>query len=255
MTTRKRIFLIILIVIVSAVAIAAIASRVSNPWNAKHLGELPPPIGFRRVEATEGSYGAFLRDLPLKKRGSIVKLYTGGNANLQLLSAAVVDISVLSNDEQCADMTMRLRAEYLWSQGRYGDICFTSLDGKANPYTGGDSRKALESYLRRMYGICNTTSVFLETKERPLEEIQPGDVLVYKTRKKGHYGHAILVADVAKRSDGKIAVLCVEGNTPAREAHVVRNPNPLRNPWFILSGDEGYQVSFFHFHRNELRHY
>ena len=255
MTTRKRILLIGLIAIAAAAAIVAVAARVSNPRNAWRLGDLPTPMGFRRVEAQAGSYGAFLRDLPLKGRGSKVKLYTGGNAHFQFLSAAVLDIPVLSNDEQCADMTMRLRAEYLWSQGRFGEICFTSLDGKRNPYTGGDTRKALESYLRRMYGICNTTSVFLETKERPLEEVQPGDVLVYKSRKKGRYGHAVLVADVAKSRDGRTAILCVEGNTPAREAHVVRNPDPFRNPWFIVSGKDGYQISAFRFRKDELRHY
>ena len=51
-------------------------------------------------------------------------------------------------------------------------------------------------------------------------------------------------------------LLCVEGNTPAREAHVLRNPNPLRNPWFILNGNEDVlYLSFFHFNKNEIRHY
>lgn len=44
------------------------------------------------------------------------------NPCFQWLSAAVIDMPMLSNAEQCADMTMRLRSEYLFSQGRYSEI-------------------------------------------------------------------------------------------------------------------------------------
>lgn len=44
------------------------------------------------------------------------------NARFQWLSAAVIDMPMLSNAEQCADMTMRLRSEYLFCQGRYSEI-------------------------------------------------------------------------------------------------------------------------------------
>ena len=163
---------------------------------------------------------------------------------------------VLSRDEQCADVTMRLRAEYLWQNGQYNEICFTSVNGKKQPYSGGSSRKAFEKYLRTVYGSCNTTSVFRETQERPLKDIQPGDVLVYPSRHKGVYGHAVLVADVARNKSGKMAVLCIEGNTPAREAHVIRNLNPFHNPWFVLSEKaDSYYISVFRFNKNELRHY
>lgn len=228
---------------------------ISNPWNAKRIGELPCPVGYSRI-STEDSYTEFIRDLPLKKRGSFVHLYTGGIARLQFLSAGVVDMPILSNSEQCADMAMRIRAEYLFKEGRYGEIRFTDVNGKRQAYEGGSSREAFEKYLRHVYGVCNTASVFKETKARELKNVQPGDILVYPSRQKGRYGHAILVADVARNKSGKFAILCVEGNTPAREAHIVRNPNPFQNPWFKLKGDEDIiHISFFHFNKNELRHY
>ena len=87
----------------------------------------------------------WLRELPLKKKGSKVKLYTGGDANYQWLSTAVIDLPILSNAEQCADMTMRIRSEYLFSQGRYSEIRFTDVNGKRLQYQGGGSRKALEN--------------------------------------------------------------------------------------------------------------
>ena len=54
----------------------------------------------------------------------------------------------------------------------------------------------------------------------------------------------------------KLPLMCAEGNTPARDAHIVRNYNPFRNPWTIFdSDDEVLRVGGFHFNKNELRHY
>ena len=98
-------------------------------------------------------------------------------------------------------------------------------------------------------------SVSRETKPRPISEVQPGDVLVYPARYGRKYGHAVIVVDVARNGD-KVAIMCAEGNTPAREAHIVRNPNPLENPWFFFDGDEStLWISVFHFGKDELRHY
>ncbi len=227
-------------------------SLTSNPWNVRTVGDISTPIGYTRVD---GSYAKFMRSLPLKKKGSKVKLFTGGNARLQYLSAAVIDIPMLSNAEQCADMTMRLRAEYLFSQGRYSEIRFRDVNGNTLQYRGGNSRKALEKFLKKAYGVCSTFSVSRETEPRKISEVQPGDVLVYPARKAKRMGHALIVIDVARRGK-KVAIMCAEGNTPAREAHVVRNLNPIYNPWFFFDGDENILlVSVFHFNKNELRHY
>lgn len=227
-------------------------SQTSNPWNAKCIGDISAPLGYTRVD---GSYAEWLRTLPLKEKGSKVKLYTGGDANYQLLSTGVIDLPMLSNAEQCADMTMRLRAEYLFSQGRYSEIRFTDVNGNLLQYHGGASRKALEKFLKKAYGVCSTFSVSRETEPRKISEVQPGDVLVYPARKIEGMGHALIVVDVA-RNGKKVAIMCAEGNTPARELHIVRNLNPLSNPWFFFDGDEStLWVSVFHFGKNELRHY
>ena len=150
---------------------------------------------------------------------------------------------------------MRLRAEYLFSQGRYSEIQFTDVNGNRLQYHGGASREALEKYLRKVYGVCSTFSVSRETEPRKISEVQPGDVLVYPARKTEGMGHALIVVDVA-RNGKKVAIMCAEGNTPARELHIVRNLNPLSNPWFFFDGDEStLWVSVFHFGKNELRHY
>ena len=77
------------------------ASTTTNPWNAATLGQIPTPMGYKRVEAPAGSYAEFLRALPLKPRGSKVHYYTGGRARYRVLYGAVVDYPLLSNFEQC----------------------------------------------------------------------------------------------------------------------------------------------------------
>ena len=111
----KRIFLIltILLSLFTIITVWLFSSyNKSNPWKAKTIGDIPVPAGFSRVEAVEGSYADFLRRQPLKEKGAKIELFTGGNANYQWLGAAVIDNTLLSNYEQCADVTMRLRAEY-----------------------------------------------------------------------------------------------------------------------------------------------
>ena len=254
-TKNKRILRFILWGSLFFVFTVVLLFAISNPWNAKCIGDIPTTEGFTRSSGDD-SYTSFLRAIPLKKRGTFVHLHNGKFARLQLLSAGVIDWPVLSQHEQCADVTMRIRAEYLWKTKQYGKINFKTVSGKNQPYSGGSSRKELEKYLRNIYGYSNTTSVYHETKVRDLNDVKPGDILVYPSRHKGAYGHAVFVADVARNKSGEIAILCVEGNTPAREAHVVRNPNPFRNPWFVFNGDEkDIWVSVFRFNRNELKHY
>lgn len=229
----KKVFKVIgVLVLVGLIACGIVwwYSRTSNPWNALTVGDISTPVGYTRVD---GSCADFMRSLPLKKRGSKVQLYTGGDARYLFLSTGVIDMPILSNSEQCADMTMRLRAEYLFSRGCYSEIRFRDVNGNTLQYHGGASHKALEKFLKRPYGVCSTFSVSREMTPRPISEVQPGDVLVYPARKLEGMGHALIVIDVA-RNGKKVAIMCAEGNTPARELHIVRNLNPIQNPWFFF---------------------
>jgi hypothetical protein len=251
-----RTFLVLLVVGLIGGGWLYYVSTHSNPWHAETIGDIPAPKGYSRVEASKGSYAEYLRNLPLKEAGTKIQLFTGGNANLQWLGTAVIDNPLLSNYEQCADVTMRLRAEYLWQQGRYSDICFRDVNGNNVRYKGGSSRKLFEKYMRQIYGICSTYSVFNETSPRSIKDVQAGDVLVYPARMGAKYGHAVLVVDVAKNASGKVAIMCAEGNTPARDQHIVRNLNPLDNPWFFFDeSDDVFVVGPFYFNKNELRCY
>ena len=232
-------------------------SKTSNPNNYKTIGEIPEPWGYVRINGDDVAYTNYLRSLPLKERGSKVQLYTGGDGRFQSLNYAVVDMPLLSNAEQCADVCMRLRAEYLFNTGQYGRIRFQNVNGKTLSYGGSSSRKSFERYLRNLYGVASTFSLSREMKTRRLADMQPGDVFVYPARYGQQYGHAVMVVDVAINKRGKKAFLLAEGNTPAREIHVMRNfENPFRSPWFILDEDaDNLLLAVFHYKANELKHF
>lgn len=263
MKTIKKILIVLLLIVISVLGYGAwilLGSKTSNPNNYKTIGDIPTLWGYERVKGDDAAYSEFLRSLPLNGRGADVMLYTGGRAHFQSLNYAVVDIPLLSNTEQCADVCMRLRAEYLFQTGQYGRIRFRNVNGQTLAYSGGSSRKAFEHYLRNLYGVASTFSLSREMKTRRLADMQPGDVFVYAAvdRPGNHkYGHAVMVVDVAENKDGKKAFLLAEGNTPARNIHVMRNfENPFRSPWFFLDDDADLLLlSVFPYKPNELRHF
>lgn len=256
----KRLFTCVLLLVVAGVCAGLwifYGSKTSNPHNYATIGDIPAPWGYERVSGDDATYSWYLRSLPLKKKGSKVQLYTGGEARFQSLYYAVVDLPLLSNAEQCADVCMRLRAEYLYNTGQYGRIRFQNVNGKTLSYGGGASRKSFERYLKNLYGVASTFSLSREMKTRRLADMQPGDVFVYPARYGHKYGHAIMVVDVAVNKHGKKAFLLAEGNTPARNIHVLRNfENPFRSPWFILDEDaDDLLLAVFHYKASELRHF
>lgn len=259
----KRLFFCVLLLIVvgaSAGLWLLYGSKTSNPHNYATLGDIPTPWGYERIGGDDAAYSQFFRSLPLKEKGTKVQLFTGGDARFQSLNYAVVDLPLLSNEEQCADVCMRLRAEYLFNTGQYGKIHFNSVNGKTMYYGGNSSRNAFERYMRNVYGMASTFSLSRELVQRRLKEIQPGDVFVYAAvdRPGNHkYGHAVMVVDVAQDRHGRKAFLLAEGNTPARNIHVMRNfTNPIRSPWFMLDEDaDNLQLAVFHFKASELRHF
>lgn len=256
----KRIVMLIILVSILGASYGVwiiYGSKTSNPNSYKKVGDIPPPWGYERIIGDDSAYCEFLRSLSLKCKGSEVMLYTGGKSRFQSLNYAVVDMPLLSNAEQCADVCMRLRAEYLFQTRQYGRIRFQNVNGKTLVYGGGSSRQAFERYLRNLYGVASTFSLSREMKNRRLADMQPGDVFVYPARYGQKYGHAVMVVDVAISKGGRKAFLLAEGNTPARNIHILRNfENPFRSPWFILDNDaDNLLLSVFHYKATDLKHF
>jgi len=256
----KRVFLIVMLIAITALGYVGwilFGSSTSNPNNYQTIGEIPTPWGYERINGDDSAYSEFLRSVPLKGKGSEVMLYTGGRSHFQSLNYAVVDMPLLSNAEQCADVCMRLRAEYLYNTRQYNRIRFQDVNGNTMAYNGGKSRRIFEQYLRNLYCVASTFSLSREMKTRRLAEMQPGDVFVYPARYGQKYGHAVIVVDVAINKGGKKAFLLAEGNTPAREIHIMRNfENPFRSPWFVLDPNaDNLILSVFHYKATDLKHF
>lgn len=112
-------------------------------------------------------------------------------------------------------------------------------------------------------GIAKSSSGYASSIiERIATFLQPGDVFVYAAgdhnlegATHSKYGHAIMIVDVAVDEDGNKAFLLAEGNTPARDIHILRNwMNPFASPWFYLDADaKNLYFDCFYYKSDELR--
>ena len=73
------------------------------------------PEGFKRVPYAEGSFSSYIQKYTLLPYDSEVINYDGNPYIYQSGHVGVLDISVPDHGlMQCADVLIRLRAEYLW---------------------------------------------------------------------------------------------------------------------------------------------
>jgi hypothetical protein len=189
----------------------------------------PPPPGSARILVADGSFGAFLRGLPLLPRGADVHLYDGTRKARQDVHAAVVDLDVAPRDlQQCADAVMRLWAEYRWARGL--PVAFHPDPGKSRTLAFDartQDRHAFDRWLAQLFAQAGSAS--LQAELRAVRgAIVPGDVLIQG----GYPGHAVLVLDVAVGSDGRRWLLLGQSYMPAQQFHVLRNPATPASPWY-----------------------
>jgi hypothetical protein len=222
-----------------------------NPYAT--IGAIPLPAGFHRVAEGEGSFGAWLRTVALKK-GTTVYLYNGKPKENQDAQFAVLDVSVGKEDlQQCADAVMRLRAEYLYSQGEYGSITFYTETGQRlnfAEWTSNRRRPAFDAYLRKVFMYCSTRTLARQLVRASLGNVGPGDVLI----RSGSPGHAMLVVDVAENGRGNRVYLLAQSYMPAQDIHIVKNPSDDLNPWYRADSSLGIvETPEYEFKTNELR--
>src|SRR5262249_31014968 len=114
----------LLLVMMNAAFLAGMSMGQDYSWlqhapGERRVASIPPPPGFDRIAVAEGSFGSWLRRLPLEGSNT-VHLYDGTLKGHQAAQFAVVDLDVGKQDlQQCADTVIRLRAEYLYSTRRF----------------------------------------------------------------------------------------------------------------------------------------
>ncbi len=236
----------------------AAAEQLINEEGMTASERIRTPAGYERIELTEGSFGEFLRDLPVKQHGTSVSYYDGGIKPYDV-HEAVIDIDVGTRDlQQCADAVIRLRAEYLYSKGMYDRIHFNFTNGfnakyekwlegsrimvsgnKAYWVENEDRDAGYESfrkYLDMVFAYAGTQSLSQEMKRIGVEEALPGDVFL----KGGTPGHCVILIDMAKNPQtGERIFIIAQSYMPAQDIHILKNPaNEDGNPWYKLDFGE-----------------
>ncbi|MCA9665798.1 MAG: hypothetical protein KC503_09430 [Myxococcales bacterium] len=209
------------------------------------------PGGFERVETKRGSYGWWLRHLPLRAKGTPVRSYRGREIlpGDHKALAAVVDMDVGRRDlQQCADTLMRVRGEYhfasgkprrtrfLWAGGRRFGYAHW-IEGKRPVKQGrrwvfAKKARACRGYrcFRRYltYMFAWTGTIHQMGEQRVRGALRIGDFFIQG----GSPGHVVVIVDLARDKHGKLKAMIAQGYMPAQDMHVMRAPDG--SPWFDL---------------------
>ena len=219
------------IIVLFFLASAQHTSAQANPYS--FIDNIPLPDGFTRIAADKNSFTEWLRLLSLNKNKTVY-LYNGLPKKNQAAQFAVINISVGNKDlQQCADAVMRLRAEYLYSQKRFGEISFRDNNNASYKIGALTDRKHFDDYLDHVFAKCGTLSLVKQLGQIDnISEVKPGDVLIQG----GSPGHAMIVVDMAVNNSGKKIYLLAQSYMPAQDIHIVINPvDKQLTPWYELN--------------------
>lgn len=251
------------------------------PWEHLESAELlvnrhPIPKGFELTKVTPGSFQEWLRCLPLKPKGTPIKLFDGKKKFVQALNGGVLDIDVGSTDlQQCADAVMRLRAEYLYSKKQFSKIHFNYTSGfkaeyskwregykigvKGNnvyyynkPKENDKAYSGFRKYLWNVYNYAGTYSLNKELKKQSTDNIKEGDVLIIG----GFPGHVVMVAAVAENDKKEKAILLIQSYMPAQNIHIVKKQlTKGENVWYKVEDlkTQGWKTWEFAYDKTHLK--
>lgn len=245
---------------------AAVASK-PNPerhaWLAQPYG-MPKPVDtlsarfavppeYSRLPVAAGSFGEWLRDLPLAAEGTPVVSFKGEQvrpADDEYL-AAVIAIDVGKIDlQQSPDVAIRLHAEWQWSLGNreFSYRGATGLDMPLGRWARGERVMAegrsvfwvtkgkpqtldhaeFRRFLDAVFTWANSTSLGQQASPVQPDDVQPGDFFVHA----GSPGHAVIILDIAVREDSRKVALLGQALNPAQSVYVLKLGSA--GPWFSL---------------------
>ena len=255
-----RVSVLLLLVVTGARAeTGGETAKAVYPWAPRSSDGLSArfdvPAGFTRVPTRPGSFASFLRTLPLEPTGSPVvdnrgqRLHEDGQHRSIV---AVADLDVGTKDLQhCADVILRLHAEWRYGRGER-DLSYRSVSGQTLSYRswlGGergvivvnklafrklaapqaDTHPLFRSWLDDVFAWAGTASIERDGKKIAVVEIEGGDFFVMTGTP---FGHAVLVLDVARDAQGRVALLLGQSYMPAQSFQVLRPAADA--PWFVL---------------------
>lgn len=233
-----------------------------------------PPKGYSRSPLTKESFAYHLRNLPLKKEGSLVSYYDGMKKN-NTAYCAVIDLPIGDkNLHQCADAVMRLRADYFFKLKQYNLIHFNFTNGFRVDYSKWNQgfriavkgnktswiKKVAPSntyedywaYLEQIFQFAGTASLEKELKPIAVSQMQIGDVFI----KGGFPGHAVIIVDMAVNSKGQKVFMLAQSYMPAQELQILKNPNNSSlSPWYNQDFGSVLETPEWIFNSNQLKRF
>ena len=208
------------------------------------LERFEPPTGFERVALPTGSFGAWLRGLPLADPTTPVRTYRGSLLHPadhpHIAAVSALDIGK-ADLQQCADAVVRLHAEWSWSRGERSHS-YRSASGVAMPYARWvrgerpvprgqtirweargragerDDYASFRRYLDQVFAWANTVSIAKQAKPVDVSDLRPGDFVILP----GNPGHAVIVLDLARAKDGRRRALLGQSFMPAQSFQVLK---------------------------------
>jgi hypothetical protein len=224
----------------------------------------PPPPDYKRVAVEAGSFGEWLRTLPLAAPDTPVTSYNGDviHPAKDEYVGAVVAIDIGDQDlQQSPDVIIRLHAEWLWSKGERDGISYRSATKLPMPLSRWAKGQRLipdgasvfwavknkpaevdypefRKYLTAVMTWANSTALSLRaSKVADPKDLKPGDFFLHS----GAPGHVAVVLDVAEKSSGERVALLGQALNPTQSIHVLslgkatawfgmRPPRPVLTP-------------------------
>lgn len=240
------------------------------------MGRFAPPPGFNRIAASPGSFGEWLRGLPLLPGRGVVHFHDGSANPDQQSHAAVIDIDAGRRDlQQCADAVIRLRAEYLFAVGDIDKIAFRFTSGDFARYLDwrrglrpsvkgskvawskqakpDDSYAAFRAYLDSVFTYAGTMSLAKElVAVADRADIQPGDVFIDP----GSPGHAEIVVDVVEHEATRRRMfLLAQSFMPAQQMHILRMYAKPNDVWFEIAANGHLSTPHWEFRMGQLKRF
>lgn len=221
--------------------------------------QVPPK--FKRIKTEPKSFAEYLRNFPLKEAGSPVLLSNGNEKPNQESHACIFDMPIDGDLQKNSQSIVRLYAEYLYKSGKEGKISFHLTNGEIckwtdwlsdcerkrnlrtevtsdlkkwtkyeKPVSKSEKDQFFRSYLKNVYAHTSPLSM-MEYESEPItqNQVQIGDILFDLNKP----GFICMVVDICKSTEtGEKAYLLAQGNSPASDFYVIKNPKRVNDPWY-----------------------
>ncbi len=234
------------------------------------VGSILCPPGFSRIPLAPGSLAAYTRRLPLKAPDIPVKSWDGRVMRQAREVHGVVDWPAPSRIQQCADVAIRLHAEYLLARRELSRISYRSLSNDWLRYTAWlrgryylnragthilykptiktrkNTRAVFEKYLRFVMLYANSASLARDLECIGEDRLLPGNLYIQPDPSgRGGIGHVSVIMDICRNPQGERRYLFGYGFIPAQDFHLpLSGEGAGSRGWFTLKGFKKHVAAF-----------